>query len=107
MNKIKNTIGILACVSLVICFVACGGNGNSSEDWDSILDKYEEYADKYIALEKKLSNGDTSVMTEYAEFMEKAQELNEKLEKAESEMTPSQMSRHQKITQKMVDAIQE
>ena len=76
----------------------------SSTNWDEVLDDYEEYVDKYISLMKKASNGDLSAMTEYVTFMEKAEKLSDKLDKAESEMTSAQLKRYVEITQKMTNA---
>lgn len=77
---------------------------SSSTDWDDVLDEYQEYVDKYISLMKKASNGDLSAMTEYVTFMEKAEKLSDKLDKAESEMTSAQLKRYVEITQKMTNA---
>lgn len=80
---------------------------SGSEDWDSILDSYEEYVDKYISLAKKAASGDASAMSEYAELADDAQELSSKLSKAKSELSSSQLSRYTKITQKMANAAQQ
>ena len=52
-------------------------SSTSSADWDSMLDSYEQYVNKYIALLKKASNGDMTAMAEYAGLMQKAQELSD------------------------------
>lgn len=82
-------------------------SSSGSEDWDSILDSYEEYVDKYISLAKKAANGDASAMSEYAELAEEAQELSSKLSNAKGELSSSQLSRYTKITQKMASAAQQ
>ena len=79
----------------------------SSTDWDSTLDSYEEYVDKYVALVKKAAKDDLSAMAEYPSMLNKAQEFSNKLEKAKGEMSSSQMSRYMKITSKMAAAMQE
>lgn len=79
---------------------------DGSEDWDAVLDEYENYVDKYIALLKKANQGDMSALTEYAGMMEKAQELGEKMEKAQGEMSSKQWGRYSKILQKMMNAAQ-
>ena len=82
-------------------------NESDSEDWDSILDSYENYVDKYISLAKKAASGDASAMSEYAELAEEAQELSSKLSNAKSDLSSSQLSRYTKITQKMANAAQQ
>jgi len=74
------------------------------ENWDKLLDSYEKYVDKYIALCKKVSSGDLGAMTEYTSMMSQAQDLSEKLTKAQGEMTSAQWNRYMKILQKMTDA---
>lgn len=79
-------------------------SSNKSTDWDSVLDDYEKFVDKYIKLFKKAQNGDTSAITEYAECLEKAQSLQEKLENAKSNLTSKQVSRLTKIINKLSSA---
>lgn len=82
-------------------------NDDGSEDWDSILDSYEDYVDKYISLAKKAASGDADAISEYAELAEEAQELSSKLSKARSDLSSSQLSRYTKISQKMAQAAQQ
>lgn len=77
------------------------GVSSDSEDWDSMLDTYEQYVDEYISLVKKASKGDISAMEDYATMLEKSQELSEQLEQSKGDMSPSQCSRYLKITSKM------
>ena len=77
---------------------------NDSNEWDSVLDDYEKFVDKYIKLFKKAQNGDTSAISEYAECLEKAQSLQEKLENAKSNLTSKQVSRLTKIINKLSSA---
>ncbi|MDE6297104.1 MAG: hypothetical protein K2L89_04585 [Muribaculaceae bacterium] len=74
---------------------------SSSEDWDDILDSYEEYVNEYIALMKKVSQGDASAMAKYPELLEKAQEYGDKLANAKSAMSSAQIARYSKITTKL------
>ena len=76
------------------------GNNNI----DEYLKSYEEYVDQYIKLMKKAKDGDVSAMTEHAEYMEKATDLSEKMEKAESEMSSAQMAKFLKIQAKLTQA---
>lgn len=81
-------------------------SSSDSQDWDALLDTYEQFVDKYISYVKKASKGDMSAMAEYAALMEKAQKLSEKMEDAENEMSTSQWTRYMKITNKMATAAQ-
>ena len=78
---------------------------NVANEWDSVLDDYEKFVDKYIKLFKKAQNGDTSAITEYAECLEKAQSLQEKLQNAKSNLTSKQVSRLTKIINKLSNAV--
>lgn len=78
---------------------------SSSEDWDAILDEYENYCTKLASLSKKAMSGDMSAITEYTSMLESAQSLQEKLEKAESDMTAAQVARLNKIVNKMASAM--
>lgn len=82
-------------------------SSTSSKDWDSMLDSYEEYVDKYIVLAKKAAKGDMTAMAEYAGLMQKAQELSDKMDGAQGDMSASQWARYLKITTKMTTAAQE
>ena len=82
-------------------------SSTGSEDWDSMLDSYEQYVNKYIALLKKAAEGDMTALAEYPALMEKAQEFSEKMENAQGDMSASQWARYLKITNKMTKAAQE
>jgi hypothetical protein len=75
-----------------------------SEDWDAVLDDYEEYVDNYIKLYKKAMEGDMDAMSEYPALMEKAKSLSEKLERAKGDMSAQQLERMGKIQTKMMNA---
>ena len=79
-------------------------NGKSSADIDKMLDEYEKFVDKYIALVKKAQNGDVSVMSEYASMLESAERLSEELDNCDGVMTSAQLSRYTRITSKMTSA---
>lgn len=81
-------------------------SSSSSEDWDAVLDSYEKYVNKYIALAKNAVKGDASALSEYPSLMEEAQELGEKLQNAQGELSASQVSRYTRITNKMATAAQ-
>lgn len=76
----------------------------ASNDFDEVLDSYEEYVDQYVSYMKKAANGDMSALTEYPALMEKAQEVSKKLEDSKDEMSAAQASRYMQITNKMTAA---
>ena len=80
---------------------------SGSEDWDNLLQSYEQYVDKYISYLKKASKGDMSALSEYPALMEKAQKFSDKMKNAESSMSASQWAKYNEITQKMLKAAQE
>ena len=77
---------------------------STSTDWDSILDEYENYVDKTIAIYKKVNNGDMNAMSEYTSVYQSAQKLSTQLAQGQSSMTSAQMTRFAKISQKMANA---
>ena len=80
---------------------------SSSEDWDSLLDSYEEYVGEYISYMKKAAKGDMDALSEYPALMEKAQEYSKKMKNAQGEMSSSQWNRYMEITTKMSKAAME
>jgi hypothetical protein len=82
-------------------------SSTGSTNWNKLLDSYENYVDQYIKLMKKANEGDMSAMTEYIDFMEKAEDLSEKLEDADDELTTAQATRFLKIQDKMLNAAME
>lgn len=78
---------------------------DSSEDWNAVLDSYENYVAKYTALYKKAQNGDMDALSEYPALMKQAQNLSEKLTDAKGSMSEEQWARYVKITNKMASEI--
>lgn len=78
-----------------------------SEDWDSLLDSYEQYVEQYISYVRKAADGDASALAEYPSLMRKAKEYGNKLQGAEGTMSASQWARYIEITNRMVEAAQE
>lgn len=79
---------------------------SDGEDWDALLNSYEEYVNSYVSMLQKASAGDMSALTESASFLQKAQELTQKLSSATSGMSSAQLSRFNEINQKMLQAAQ-
>ncbi|MDE5785745.1 MAG: hypothetical protein K2H98_04355 [Duncaniella sp.] len=82
-----------------------GPVADASNNWDSILDEYERYCDKIVSLYKKAMAGDMSAMSDYASAMEQAQRLSEKLQGAQSNLTPAQAQRLTRIATKMSQSV--
>lgn len=82
-------------------------SSSGSQDWDALLDSYEQYVDKYISYMKKAAKGDMTALSEYPALMEKAQEFNSELQGAKGDMSASQWARYIKITNKMTKAAQD
>ena len=82
-------------------------SSSGSQDWDALLNSYEQYVDKYISCVKKAAKGDMSAMSEYPALMEKAQEFSDKMEGAQGDMSASQWARYMRITNKMAKAAQQ
>lgn len=82
-------------------------SSSDSQDWDALLDSYEQYVDKYISYMKKAAKGDTSALSEYPALMKKAQEFSNKLSGAQGVMSASQWARYMRITNKMTKAAQQ
>ena len=80
---------------------------SGSEDWDELLESYEEYVNKYISYVKKASKGDMDALSEYPALLEKAQEFCDKMKNAQSNMSTSQWAKYNKITMKLAKAAQE
>jgi O6-methylguanine-DNA--protein-cysteine methyltransferase len=78
---------------------------NSSNEWDSVIDSYEQFVNEYTAILKKVNSGDMSSYSEMAELMEKYQELAEKIEAASDELSSKQLKRFNKINSKLSSAI--
>lgn len=80
------------------------GQVTATNDWDKVLDAYENYVDRYIACLKRIAGGDMDAMSQYAKLLEKAEELGEQLENASGSMTTKQVNRYTRINKKMLEA---
>ena len=81
-------------------------NSNTSEDWNAVLEAYEKYVDQYIRMMERVNKGDNTAISEYPGLLAKAEELQNKLERAKDEMTSAQINRLYKIQKKLLDATQ-
>lgn len=80
-------------------------SSTGGEDWDELLDSYENFVDSYLTYIQKYKEGDVSAMTEYANALKEAQEYSEKISKIRSSLKPEQLKRYLKITEKMTKAM--
>lgn len=76
--------------------------GNS---YDEMLDNYEKFVDSYIVVMKKMKNNDMSVMDEYTDLMEKAENLGGELDKDQGDMSKEQLKRYLDLQNKFTKAI--
>lgn len=80
-------------------------SSSSSEDYDAILDEYEEYTKNLVSMVKKLNAGDMSVYADYMGLVENMTSLDKKLANAKSEMTNAQAARFLRIQAKYLKAL--
>lgn len=113
MKKIKIfAVAVIATMALANAGTVNAANSTmpaqataSSDNWDSILNQYEQYVNKYIAAIKKVQNGDATAAADLASLAAKAEKLAAQLQKAEDDMTEEQMARYAKITAKLASAV--
>lgn len=84
-----------------------GRNENRSkiEDWDAVLDSYEQLINKYDSLLRKLKNNDNSAYDEWAEVVEQSSIFTEKLENADDDLTSEQMNKFVRLQTKLTKVI--
>jgi len=78
----------------------------NDQDWDKILNDYEDFVSQYLVIVRKAQKSDMSAMNEATEFLEKADRLDEELKKAQNDnsLSSDQMSRLIKIEAKLLAA---
>lgn len=80
---------------------------SGTEDWDSVLDDYEEYTDKFLAMMEKINKDDNiDALMDYPELMEKAKDLEKSLNKAKksNSLSSKQLKRMVEIQVKLLNA---
>lgn len=88
-------------------YSSSSSSSSGSQDWDALLNSYEQYVNKYISYMKKASNGDMSAMADAPALMSKAQDVASKMEGAKGEMSASQWARYTRILAKLNKAAME
>lgn len=87
--------------------VTTTSSSKGSENWDALLKSYEDYIDHYVVLMKKAKNGDLNAIAQYAEYMQKATDLQEKIENAQGDLSISQSAKFLKLQNKLLKTITE
>ena len=87
--------------------VKTASSSKGSENWDALLKSYEDYIDHYVVLMKKAKNGDLNAIAQYAEYMQKATDLQEKIEDAQGDLSISQSAKFLKLQSKLLKTITE
>ncbi|MCW2260127.1 MULTISPECIES: DUF6591 domain-containing protein [Sphingobacterium] len=87
--------------------VKTASSSKGSENWDALLKSYEDYIDHYVVLMKKAKNGDLNAIAQYAEYMQKATDLQEKIENAKEDLTGLQVAKFLKLQTKLMKVIGE
>lgn len=87
--------------------VTTTSSSKGSENWDALLKSYEDYIDHYVVLMKKAKNGDLNAIAQYAEYMQKATDLQEKIENAKEDLTGLQVAKFLKLQTKLMKVIGE
>ncbi len=104
-------VGIATSLSASTTINSCNSHINTitiqSDDWDELLDEYEEYILKCIKVMEKVKKGDISAMTELASIQESALSLSKKLEEAQKSkgLSTSQAKRFIKLQTKLTKAL--
>lgn len=77
----------------------------SSAEIDEALKSYEKYVDKSIALLKRAHKGDAAAIQEYASASSYLQDFTNKLDRAKSDFTSSQMEKLNRLNNKLLTAV--
>ena len=77
----------------------------SSNDWDDVLDSYEEIINDQIDILKKVKAGDSMAGLKQVENLKKIEDLAKKLGSAGSSMSASQLKRFTELQQKYAKAL--
>ena len=79
-----------------------------NNDYDKMLNDYENYVDQYLIVYKKAMNGDQTAMIEYPELLSKAEELQKSMQLADrgGDLSTQQLKRMNDINFKMLNAMQ-
>jgi hypothetical protein len=79
----------------------------SDEDWDELLDSYEEYVENYLSCLRRAANGHMDAVEAVESLEETGKKFSKKLQGAKSDLSASQWSRYMKISDKMISKEQD
>ena len=81
----------------------------SEEEYDAMLYDYEDFVGEYIDFYKEALEGDLGALSHYPSLLKKAENLDEKMERARNNdyLTSKQVSRYIEIQMKMMNAVME
>ena len=79
---------------------------SASDEWNEVLDGYEDYVDDYVAIIKKqkADPSDMTIMTEYQELMQKGTTWTTKMSEMSSDFGAEQLTRMLEIQSKLASA---
>lgn len=82
-------------------------SNSGSENWEKLLNDYEEYVDEYIKASKKAMEGDQTALTEYMDLVKKSTDLQVTIQKAQADnkLSPEQISKLHKLIMKFGSSI--
>lgn len=105
-DKVKETTSSEATTNSTSSSTDVTADGGS-ENWDKMMDDYEQYTDQYIEFWKKAQAGDQNAMSEYPALMEKSLKLSESMKAAQRDkkLSIEQLTRMSKIQMKMASAM--
>ena len=76
----------------------------SDDNFNQMMDDYEDYIDEYIKFYKKAMNGDLTALSNYPKMLEKAEAMDKSMSAAQGDMTAKQVARFLKIQLKLTNA---
>ena len=71
-------------------------------EWDALLDQYEQNYDKLRSLKKKIEDGDSAAMGEYAAMGDISKAIDAKLTQGIDSMAPAQIERYTRLYEKFI-----
>lgn len=78
---------------------------SSNANWDKLLDEYEKCVNECVKLLKKEDNGEWVSEDKIDALLDKADELEKKLDKGLDKMSDAQYERYSKLDDKLMDAL--
>ncbi len=122
----KKILAVLFTAVMLLSLVACGENASSGTDsatmasqneaaaeWEQFVADYEEWADKYVALYKKVQANptDQSILIDYAAMAAEVESWVDRADKLKSELQDANTlaaftQKLQKIAEKLTEVVE-